>query len=170
MQGFKGWFAAAAMVLAAPAAHATLLYENPGDTSAYVTDWAVGSQYTNYAFNATTDAFVGSWEVDQGPSWTTVPEAYSGVEAAALLFGGAPSNYVISTADDLSADINDLAWVSTWGGACGGTYPCGTQVADTFVQGTSAGVPEPASWALMLVGLAGLGLVLRRRATRALAV
>jgi len=25
-------------------------YANPGNTSAYVTDWAVGSQFTNYAF------------------------------------------------------------------------------------------------------------------------
>jgi hypothetical protein len=26
------------------------LYQNPGDTSAYVLDWAVGPQFTNYAF------------------------------------------------------------------------------------------------------------------------
>ncbi|MGH7022537.1 MAG: PEP-CTERM sorting domain-containing protein [Caulobacteraceae bacterium] len=160
MRGIKGWVIAGLTALAAPAAHATLLYENSGDTSAYVYDLAIGPTYTNYAFNSTTLAFVGSWEVDQGPSWTTIPEAYSGVDAAALLFGGTPSDYVISTADNLTADINDLAWVSTYGGACDGTFPCGTQVADTFVQGT---VPEPATWAMLTLGVAGLGWSLRRR-------
>jgi hypothetical protein len=32
-----------------------------------------------------------------------------------------------------------------------------------------AGVPEPASWALMLVGFGGMGALLRRRRPRAVA-
>lgn len=137
--------------------------------------------------------YVGSWEVDQGPSWTTVPPAYSGQEAAAFLFGGTASDYVISTVDSNPADIDGLTWVSTWGGACGGSFPCGTQVADSFVQSTlglyatpgdtsayvndwavgaqytnyaffTGGVPEPGVWALMLVGVGLSGAALRRRA------
>src|SRR5262245_16768229 len=37
--------------------------------------------------------FVGSWEVDQGPFWIPAPPTYSGQEAAAHLFGGAPGDY-----------------------------------------------------------------------------
>ena len=82
--------------------------------------------------------YVGSWEVDSGPSWTTVPPAYSGVSAAALLFGGIATEYVTSTVDSNPADINFSAWISTWGGAatCGGIPPCGTVVADTYIVST----------------------------------
>jgi hypothetical protein len=63
--------------------------------------------------------FVGSWEVDQGPEWSGSPPngplAYTGQEAAALLFGGSASDYVISTVDNLVADINDEAWYSVIG-------------------------------------------------------
>jgi hypothetical protein len=54
--------------------------------------------------------FVGSWHVGDGPQYTSIPPAYSGIETAALLFGGDPEDYVIST---VSADpllIDHLAW------------------------------------------------------------
>ncbi len=65
--------------------------------------------------DATTYTFVGSWEVDDGPYWGGQPIAYSGQEAAALLFGGVASDYVISTVDSLVANINFLAWYSILG-------------------------------------------------------
>jgi hypothetical protein len=82
---------------------------------------------------ADTYVYVGSWEVDQGPSWVG-STAYTGQQAAALLFGNSASDYVISTVSNQVADINDSNWVSTWGGACDGNYPCGTIVAQNFVQ------------------------------------
>jgi hypothetical protein len=136
--------------------------------------------------------FVGSWQVDQGPRWTEVPTAYTGQEAAAFLFGGVASDYVISTIDNTVGNIDRLAWVSTWGGACGGNFPCGTKVADTFKQSTAGlyqnegdtsayvndwaigaqytnyafrvdgAVPEPTTWALMILGFGLVGGAMRR--------
>jgi hypothetical protein len=56
--------------------------------------------------------FVGSWKVDDGPDWQTGPLAYTGQEAAALLFGGQASDYQISTIDNKVADIDHKAWYS----------------------------------------------------------
>lgn len=142
--------------------------------------------------NAATYTYVGSWEVDDGPYWSPVPTAYSGTEAAAMLFGGDAADYVISTISALVSDINFMAWVSTWGGACGGTYPCGTEVAqdysvttgglyatpgDTsaFVSDWAIGsqytnyafvvssVPVPAAGILLMGALGGLAAVRRRK-------
>lgn len=70
--------------------------------------------------------FVGSWEVDQGPDWGSAPPngplAYTGQEAAALLFGGNASDYVISTVDDQAADVNYSAWYSVIGVGGGFTF------------------------------------------------
>jgi hypothetical protein len=77
--------------------------------------------------------YVGSWSVDQGQNWYDPnPPAFTGQEAAAFLYGGSASDYIISTIDSLVANINNMTWISTWGGACGGSYPCGTQVAENF--------------------------------------
>jgi hypothetical protein len=144
------------------------------------------------AGQASAATFVGSWTVDQGPYWGDVPTAYTGQEAAAFLFGGVASDYLISTIDNLEANIDNLAWVSTWGGACDFAFPCGTKVAENFeistgglyanpgdtsayvwdwAQGSQytnyafhvAAVPEPGTWAMMLVGFGAVGMAMRRR-------
>jgi hypothetical protein len=65
--------------------------------------------------------FVGSWQVydPSAPVWSGSPPngplAYTGQEAAALLFGGNPSDYVISTVDSNPANVNHMAWYDTIG-------------------------------------------------------
>ena len=59
--------------------------------------------------------YAGSWSVGDGPAWPTNPRVYTGQEAAALLFGGVASDYVISTIDDTVANINFRARVDGWG-------------------------------------------------------
>lgn len=78
---------------------------------------AIGA-FASLPANAAT-IFVGSWTVDQGPSWFGSPPngplAYTGQEAAALLFGGTASDYAISTVDNLVANINNMSWYSVIG-------------------------------------------------------
>ncbi len=63
--------------------------------------------------------YVGSWQVDEGPTWFSVPPngplAYTGQEAAAFLFGGSPANYVISTINNNPINVNHMAWYSVIG-------------------------------------------------------
>jgi hypothetical protein len=60
--------------------------------------------------------FVGSYTVNSGPLWTTNPPVYSAREAAALIFGGSPTDYLISI--DPSSDyttITETGWYDGWG-------------------------------------------------------
>ena len=72
-----------------------------------------------WATSANAQVFVGSWTVDQGPSWSGSPPngplAYSGQEAAALVFGGNASDYYISTIDNNPLNINHMAWYDVIG-------------------------------------------------------
>ena len=68
--------------------------------------------------HAVTYTYVGDWAVDQGPYWDendpTGAPVYTGQQAAALLFGGNASDYVISTNGTDPALINFSAWEDGW--------------------------------------------------------
>jgi hypothetical protein len=139
---------------------------------------------------AATYTYVGSWAIDQGPAWYTFPTAYTGQDAAALLFGGSASDYVISTVDNNVNDINFSTWVDTYGEP----YPfVATLVADNYAHSTAGqyanigdtsayvsdhgltnvnyafvvtAVPEPSTWAMMILGFAGIGFMAYRRSRK----
>src|SRR5690606_9405389 len=72
------------------------------------------SQNMTRALNAT---YVGSFKTSDGPNWGTNPPALSAVQAAALIFGGNPSDYAVSTNSNTTdpTTITNTAWGTTWG-------------------------------------------------------
>lgn len=69
------------------------------------------------SYRTLTATYVGAFQTDDGPNWTTNPAALSGVEAAAVIFGGSPSDYAISTNPSTTdpSTITHTAWATTWG-------------------------------------------------------
>lgn len=67
-----------------------------------------------------TPTYLGNWDVSQGPGWTTQPLAYTGQQAAALLYASItgdmdPTHYAISTINSTVVGINYSAWYSIIG-------------------------------------------------------
>jgi len=85
--------------------------------------------------DATVFIFVGAFYVGDGPCWDTVPPCYTAKEAAALLFGGAVSDYAISinssTTDPLT--ITHTAYVDGYGNT---TY-LNTPASEDFKQNSN---------------------------------
>ena len=74
--------------------------------------------------------FVGSWDVNDGPSWSHTEQVMSAREAAALIFGGTYTDYAISTVGKDANLIDFMAYVN--GYAVGSSS--GHVVAQNFIQ------------------------------------
>ena len=59
--------------------------------------------------------YVGNWVLGNGPIWHQNPTPYSAQQAAALLFGGNPTDYVISVAGNNPNTVSHTAWYDVYG-------------------------------------------------------
>ena len=76
---------------------------------------AVAGLAIPFTTNAASYEYVGFFHVGDGPRWTDNPDTYTGQEAAALIFGGDPSDFAISTVSDNPDEIDFLAYLDGWG-------------------------------------------------------
>jgi hypothetical protein len=69
------------------------------------------------AMASATPILAGQWNLNSEAYWMSnpAPRVLTGQEAAALLFGGSPGDYLISTVGPNAADINGMAWYDIWG-------------------------------------------------------
>ncbi|WP_293682110.1 PEPxxWA-CTERM sorting domain-containing protein [uncultured Phenylobacterium sp.] len=124
--------------------------------------------------------YVGSWQLNGG---SADGRALSAQQAAAQIFGGLPADYSISTAGDDPGDVDLLAFYSVLGSP--GSIVVGDQSAtvdgkddlsaytfdvaltrdqDQFVNyAFRTGVPEPATWTMLIMGFGTTGAIIRRR-------
>jgi len=132
--------------------------------------------------------FVGDWLVEDGPAWPGAPATLTGQETAALLFGGSPGDYAISTMGTDPNLIDFSAWIDEYGvgksivaqnfvadngdglynavgdqSAYVGSDRCAVFYPGTCQNFAFRAVPEPATLALLGLGLAGLAATRRRK-------
>jgi hypothetical protein len=134
--------------------------------------------------------YVGAWNLFSGEDWQAKPPTYTAQEAAAALFGGLASDYLISTLGDDAGTINRMAWYDRLGVGTGmfaqdyrvdggelGKYDAtgdssamvmdnayGRNLVNYAFRIDSTDVPEQLSLGLMGLGLAGLAAARRRKA------
>jgi hypothetical protein len=77
--------------------------------------------------------------------------------------GGVTGFYRIDLASDAELDIITAAFGSQSGARLYFTTPCSGDCNGGGGGGEGDGVPEPATWAMMIIGFGGVGAILRRR-------
>lgn len=137
--------------------------------------------------------FVGAWNLYSGQDWRNSAPTLTAQMAAASLFGGAATDYVISTGGENVATINFSAWYDVYGvgphlaaqdfmidtgviGVYDRSGDASAMIRDNaagaglmnyaFRVDAPANVPEPVSLGLLGLGLAGMALARRRRSPK----
>ncbi|HEX8056314.1 MAG TPA: PEPxxWA-CTERM sorting domain-containing protein [Novosphingobium sp.] len=119
---------------------------------------APGAQTTTFNFATAVNAFGGNFDLSPGGAgigiqFTTAPGGLIGTEVPRDFSG------------QFFGFISDTAFTSVL--LTGGTQANGVETynLDNLVFGTGAAVPEPGTWAMMIVGIGLAGGAMRRRAT-----
>jgi hypothetical protein len=108
-----------------------------------------------------TPTISGSWDMGGGGNNVTF-FAPAGTTVAPISFGFfAGGRTVISAPINLVNGTNTILF--SYNGAPQGLGDEGWGLQDITVTGAARGVPEPTTWAMMLMGFGGLGAALRRR-------
>jgi PEP-CTERM motif-containing protein len=153
---------------------AALKFSTDDSTVTTVDEWLGISTGANggHALNNTVFLFTGSTFLAAGDNSFVVPHddgLQLNIDGIGLVVD-APG----PTAEDFTAfNVNAPAagfykFELSYGECCGGPAVIEFDV-NGGPAGTSGGVPEPATWAMMLMGFGGLGALVRRRRTVALA-
>lgn len=168
--------AAAASSLVAVSAHALVVHFDP--TGGYAFNFDVQDPAYGTGVGSPVDVLVNVW----GPAFTTDPGVVTdvgfGSNGETLTFNPGQSNAFTETASERLWDVTfEYTIPDPTGGSLNVyevTFPgltAGSTTTVTFTnaagdteQGTlTVGVPEPATWALMLVGFGALGAAIRGR-------
>ena len=179
---------AAATVLGAPAS-ATQLVTNGGFETGDFTGWTLtgNTSFTgvsDVAHSGSNGAFFG--QVDATGSLSQTLGTVSGQNYTVSFWlaneGGTPSSFVASFGGDVLTSLSDPAafgytfYTYSLTASSNSTLlsftfqqnPAYFHLDDVSVEDVSS-VPEPATWAMMMLGMGAIGMTLRRRKTRATA-
>lgn len=143
---------------------------NPGDPtivgSAYTNNVAMPASTALYSIDSAADAL---FQQDTPPGGTQVPIGPLGVDTTGLVgfdVSGATATPYASLTNGLTGEsglytINLASGAATLVGLIG--IGGNTAIAPALVGITVSPIPEPSTWALMVAGLIGVGVVARRR-------
>jgi hypothetical protein len=174
--------AAGALAMALPAAASTFVLSNSNGGDGYVTDVSgVGVPTTMDLFSANNGApnnytlysgvapSTGTWVIDY--TYTTNNCCGSFWDPAGIVIGGVTDQLSPASSAPGASNSGVLTFSATKGEAIDFyvyTYDGAFGRADLFANVLA--VPEPATWALMILGVGGLGAMARRRRGQAAAL
>jgi len=181
--------AAAAQVTGSELARGAGLAGSAGANSINASGWnGQASDYFSFGFTVAAgytvdldDLYIGTRSSGTGPGTMGLFYSGDGFTASLVTFDQAPgSNFVNSVVDlgslpDLAGTVEfrlqQIGTTSASGGATGGNgtfrvtgyFNAGVFDRNTQFTGSVSAIPEPGSYALLLVGLAAVGVAVRRR-------
>jgi hypothetical protein len=159
IRGLRPLVALLALAVAAPAAASVTYVFNTNPNSGFVGSSATFTVDDFITAPSTTITSFDSCSVGFGTVGSPFIDPCTSI---LILISGGQSSIQLNGTTLTTEDPFGVLAFSTLGTNFGATYSNST--ASTLVVSNSAGaVPEPATWAMMLLGFAGIGIAMRRR-------